>query len=177
MPSVALGPRKREFLVYLAGALFAAGWWTFIDATLLSRYAINPLDPKSPHDGIPVHVAFPDWIPGILSTLGMIIINLIDKEQLKGDDEGGDWQGASWGGSVAWRARLFLFVGFALLAGGLAGSITVLVIKYIVPAYPESFGVNWGIANVAQSIAIMLSAIVLWTAQNAESEYEYSLTL
>lgn len=45
------------------------------------------------------------------------------EQQLKGDDEGGDWQGASWGGSVAWRARLFLFVGFALLAGGLAGSI------------------------------------------------------
>ena len=116
MPSISLGPRKRELLVYLSGALVGRSpfLWPFrahsvcrslqraggpssvsprsgiatrkadsngeSDATLLSRYAIDPLDPSSPHDGIPVHVAFPDWIPGILSTLGMIIINLIDKE-------------------------------------------------------------------------------------------------
>lgn len=54
----------------------------------------------------------------------MIIVNLIDKQQLLSDDEqGGSWADGSWGGGVAWRARLFLFVGFALMAGGLAGSV------------------------------------------------------
>lgn len=49
----------------------------------------------------------------------MIIVNLIDKQRLMSDDWDGSWSS----GGVAWRARLFLFVGFALMAGGLAGSI------------------------------------------------------
>jgi hypothetical protein len=52
----------------------------------------------------------------------MIIVNLIDKAKLTGEDDEGGYEG-SWGGGVVWRARLFLFVGFALMAGGLAGSI------------------------------------------------------
>jgi hypothetical protein len=45
----------------------------------------------------------------------MIIINLIDKDRIKGDDYGS--------ADAVWRARLFLFIGFALMAGGLAGSV------------------------------------------------------
>lgn len=52
----------------------------------------------------------------------MIILNLIDKVKLTGEDDEASY-GGSWGGGVVWRARLFLFVGFALMAGGLAGSI------------------------------------------------------
>lgn len=56
----------------------------------------------------------------------MIVVNLIDKQRLMSDDDdngGGSWGDGAWGGGVAWRARLFLFLGFALMAGGLAGSI------------------------------------------------------
>lgn len=68
-------------------------------------------------------MSFSDWTPGICATLGMIVVNLIDKQMLRSDsDEGSSWDG-SWGGGVAWRARLFLFIGFALMAGGLAGSV------------------------------------------------------
>lgn len=87
----------------------------------------NP-DPNEPIDLVPVFVSFADWVPGLCSTLGMIIVNLIvsisssqlvcwtltrsrstqDKQKLADDDEsGGNWGG----GSVAWRARLFLFMG------------------------------------------------------------------
>ncbi|BGP38974.1 Vacuolar protein sorting-associated protein 68 [Rhodotorula kratochvilovae] len=169
----ALGPRKREFLVYFAGALFAFGWWAFLDASISSAHAQPISDPDTPYDPVPVRVTFADWAPGLCATLGMVIVNLIDKARLMSDDWDGSWSG----GGVAWRARLFLFVGFALMAGGLAGSITVLVIKYIIPHYPENYGVNWGVANVLQSIAIMFSAVVLWTAQNAESDYDYNITL
>lgn len=93
-----------------------------MDAALLSKHAIPILDPDSPYDPIPVHVTFSDWIPGLCSTFGMIIVNLIDKAQLTSDgDEGGNWT------DVAWRAKLFLFMGFALMAGGLAGSIVSIV--------------------------------------------------
>lgn len=101
---------------------FAAGWWMFLDATMLSKHAIPITDPNSPYDPVPVHVTFADWTPGICSTIGMIIVNLIDKQRLMNDDNDGGWSDGFAGGA-AWRARLFLFMGFALMAGGLAGSV------------------------------------------------------
>jgi hypothetical protein len=64
-----------------------------------------------------VHIKFVDWIPGICSALGMLVINSIEKSRLSADS-------FSYSGtSVAWKARLVLFLGFALMAGGLAGSV------------------------------------------------------
>lgn len=42
-------------------------------------------------------------------------INSIEKSRLTADSYSG--------GDVTWKARMVLFVGFALLAGGLAGSV------------------------------------------------------
>lgn len=53
---------------------------------------------------------------------------------------------------------------------------TVLVLKYILNAYPEQY-TYYGYANVSQNVALMLSAVVLWIAQNTSGEYEYNLTL
>ena len=54
----------------------------------------------------------------------MLIINLIDKERLL--------SGGSFGGepNIIWRARLFLFIGFALMAGGLAGSAVSIFLSF-----------------------------------------------
>ena len=52
----------------------------------------------------------------------------------------------------------------------------MLVLKYVLVDYPEQFR-YYGYANVSQSVLMMLSAIVLWFAQNTSSEYEYNLTL
>ena len=117
----------------------------------------------------------------------MLVVNLIDKDRIRGDDYGSP--------EAVWRARLFLFVGFALMAGGLAGSVvrqfcfvslqlqthslcrqSLLVLKYILPDYPEQF-TYYGYANVSQNVALMLSAVVLWIAQSAQGEYDYNLTL
>lgn len=53
---------------------------------------------------------------------------------------------------------------------------TVLVLKYMLHGYPEQFN-YYGYANVSQSVALMLSAVVLWLAHNTSGEYEYNLTL
>jgi hypothetical protein len=51
----------------------------------------------------------------------MLLINLIEKDRIRGDD---------FGDSMAvWRARLFLFVGFAFMAGGQAGGMVSLSSK------------------------------------------------
>jgi len=164
-PNFAFGKHKRAFGVYLAGALFALANWTFIDAAILSSHA----QPEHPTEPIPVHVTFVDWIPGICSLLGMIIVNLIDKDRVRGEDGFGD-------STAVWRARLILFIGFALMAGGLAGSVALLVLKYVVNEYPEQYR-YYGYCNVSQNIALMLSAVVLWISQSAGGEYEYSLTI
>ncbi|KAF8802801.1 UPF0220-domain-containing protein [Phlegmacium glaucopus] len=167
-PEITLGKYRRAMGVYLAGALFALANWTFLDAAILSAHPKSPWGPP-PDTEAPVHVTFVDWIPGICSLLGYLVINLIDKDRVRGDEGFGDSR-------AVWRARLFLFIGFALMAGGLAGSVTVLVLKYILHNYPAQF-TYYGYANVSQSVALMLSAVVLWIAHNTSSEYEYNLTL
>ncbi|EAU89485.1 hypothetical protein CC1G_07711 [Coprinopsis cinerea okayama7 len=168
-PNFTLGKHKRTIGVYLAGALFAIANWAFLDAAILSAHAKVPWEnPDTPTEP-PVHVTFVDWIPGICSLLGYIVINLIDKDRIRGDEGFGDSR-------AVWRARLFLFIGFALMAGGLAGSVTVLVLKYVLPGYTEQFR-YYGYANVSQSVAMMLSAIILWISQSTSNEYEYNLTL
>ena len=131
-PEVSLGRHKRTIGIYLAGALvspFLVAWsqsavltrlsqfalanWTFLDAAILSAHARAPWGENEPP---PVHVTFVDWVPGICSLLGYIIINMIDKDRVRGDIGFGDSR-------AVWRARLILFIGFAFMAGGLAGSM------------------------------------------------------
>jgi hypothetical protein len=50
------------------------------------------------------------------------------------------------------------------------------VLKYIMPDHDDQFK-YYGYAGVSQNVALMLSVIVLWMAQNSSSEYEYNLTL
>ncbi|EPQ26743.1 uncharacterized protein PFL1_05722 [Pseudozyma flocculosa PF-1] len=172
---------KRSFGIYLSGALFALGWWFFLDACIISSLTLKPpRDPSLPFEPPATHISFADWVPGLCATIGMIVVNLIDKQHLT--EAGGTFSfgGGSGGGfsgdSVQWRARLFLFVGFALLAGGLAGSITVLTVKYLVADLPQGFE-YYGVANVVQNSGIMLSTVLLWISQNTESDFEYNLTL
>ena len=80
---------------------------------MLSAHAKVPWDENGDP---PVHVTFVDWIPGICSLLGYAVVNLIDKDRVRGEEGFGDPRSV-------WRARLFLFIGFALMAGGLAGSV------------------------------------------------------
>ncbi|BEI85261.1 hypothetical protein CcaverHIS002_0506620 [Cutaneotrichosporon cavernicola] len=128
-----------------------------------------------PHDRcghiVQVHIAFVDWIPAICSTLGFLVTSMLDKTHLRSA-----FSGDSWGtdGPAAYRARIVLFIGVALMAGGLAGSLTVLILKYI-QANPDY--VYFGIANVGMNAGVMLSAMILWVSQSGSDEYEYQLTV
>lgn len=105
-PTSFLGLHKRDSLINFSGILFFVGWWIFLDAVFQSSL-------QTVEDPNLISVTIADWLPGLCSTFGMILVNLIDKERL-GDEEGS---------SSAYRVRAALFVGFALLAGGVAGGI------------------------------------------------------
>lgn len=51
----------------------------------------------------------------------MLVINSIEKTRLSADSYSYSGTG------VAWKARLVLFLGFALMAGGLAGSVVCTI--------------------------------------------------
>ena len=88
----------------------------------------------------------------------MLVINSIEKSRLSADS-------FSYSGSgVAWKARLVLFLGFALMAGGLAGSVTVLVLKYVIHGYPFPT-LYFGIANVVANGLIMLRYVSMCESQ------------
>lgn len=148
--------------VYLAGILYAIGFWSIVDAAIYSK-TVNALV---------VHVTFVDWIPFICSSLGMIIVNSIEKLNLIGDNNNSFLGGGS--GTQTWAARVILFFGFSLLAGGLAGSFMVLVLKFLMKHYSYPT-LGMGVSNVVCNGSIMLSCIVLWLSQNIEDEYSYSL--
>lgn len=119
---------------------FSLAFFIMVDAAVWSH---------SPKNGSDVHINFVDWLPLIFSSLGMLIINSIEKTRLSADS-------FSYSGSgVAWKARVVLFLGFASLAGGMAGGVTVLVLKYVVPGtvWPT---LSMGVSNVLSNGLVML---------------------
>lgn len=62
----------RTLCIYLSGALYSLGFWLLIDASVYSKKVNASI----------VHVSFIDWIPFICSTLGMIVVNSLDKIDL-----------------------------------------------------------------------------------------------
>lgn len=79
----------------------------------------------------------------------MLIINSIDKTRLSPNSFSYS------GNSVAWKARVVLFLGFASLAGGLAGGIAIFVLKYVLgeAVWPTIY---MGIANLLSNSFVML---------------------
>lgn len=158
--------KLRSIGVYLSGILFAIGFWSMIDASIYSKTVNASI----------VHITFVDWIPFICSTLGMIIVNSIEKSHLLNDNNNSSFLGGGGSNSTAWQARVILFFGFSLLAGGLAGSFMVFIIKFLLNHYTFPT-LGMGVSNIVCNGCIMLSCIVLWLSQNIEDEYSYSLAL
>jgi len=155
----------RSLGVYTSGALFSLAFFSMLDAAVWSK-RIN---------GSNIHISFIDWLPLIFSALGMLIINSIEKTRLSADS-------FSYSGTgVAWKARVVLFLGFASLAGGVAGGIAVLVLKYVFGGEDggdvSSRTILMGASNVVANGLVMLSTVILWLSQNMEDEYAYNLAL
>lgn len=149
--------------VYVSGILYSSAFYYMLDSALWSAH-------KNPSN---VHVGFVDWLPLILCSLGMAIINLVEKSRLNGNNAFGNEYG---GNNDTWQAKVVLFLGFAFLSGGVADSVVILVLKYIIPKYGLPV-LAMGIQNVISSCLVMTSCLILWVAQNMQDDYSYSLQL
>ncbi|CAB4475896.1 unnamed protein product [Rhizophagus irregularis] len=126
-------------------------WWAFIDALVYNR----------------VNVTIEEVITGIITTLGMIIVALIDKSIFSGEFY-------IFPRRMLWRARLYLFFGFTLLVGGLIGSVFYFVYKYLINHYYTSDNEYYfGVAVVVQNGCILMSSLILLIGQYSNNEAKY----
>ncbi|PVV04862.1 hypothetical protein BB560_000622 [Smittium megazygosporum] len=132
--------KLQKYATYTSGALFAIGWWLFIDGLIVARHTVD----------FGVNIGLEDWVPGLLATFGMLITNSIDLSSL--NDESDFEYGSS---RIANRVKLMLFIGIALIAGGVAGSFAILVIKYTNAGEPGKEALYTGITGVAQTLLIL----------------------
>ena len=117
---------------------FSLAFYVMLDSAVWSKSARN---------GSNVHIKFVDWLPLVFSSLGMLIINSVEKTRLSADS-------FSYSGSgVAWKARVVLFLGFAALAGGMAGGVTVFVLKFVVPGVSMP-ALGMGIENIVSNALV-----------------------
>lgn len=152
----------RSVTMYVSGVLYSMGLWLMIDASIFSK-TINASI---------VHVGFVDWVPFICSTLGMIVVNSLDKVQLVNANGGGFDSGIS---PLQWQARIVLFIGFSLLAIGFSGSILILVLKYVIKGFTEYPTIKMGTENVGANVSVMASCTILWIVSTMQEDNSLAL--
>ena len=118
---------------FLSGIIVAIGWYVFLDALVQARTqcitwtagdTFNPSNCTEVHQN-PNLVAPPGlvsgtyWVPGILGTGGVVMLNLISWEAVTDDSAFGD--------GVSAKAKMFVFVALVLMFCSLGGAIWVLV--------------------------------------------------
>ncbi|KAI7896164.1 uncharacterized protein EV154DRAFT_282259 [Mucor mucedo] len=130
IPDLIVKP-QRSTGVYLAGILFSLGWWIFLDAYIISIKSPEPL-------------TLVDWMPGIASSLGLLIINFIGRAYFQGEEHV----------ESVWKMRTSLLTGFTLITGGFAGSLCVPVFNKIY------------YSGIIQNCLILASVIIFWIMQN-----------
>ncbi|KAJ3091443.1 hypothetical protein HK100_007178 [Physocladia obscura] len=146
-----LFPSRTKAVGYLSGALFAFGWWLFIDGLVFASTRVSDDSPP---------IRFEHWLPGILSTLSLIIVNLIDKDSLNADD-------FSYAGSnVACKARACAFIGITMAMGALGGGFAILALKYLMPGLSGE-DIYFGVMIALQNILIFVGSMTLWFGRNS----------
>eukprot|EP01113_Clastostelium_recurvatum_P018570 TRINITY_DN2189_c0_g1_i1.p1 TRINITY_DN2189_c0_g1~~TRINITY_DN2189_c0_g1_i1.p1 ORF type:complete len:150 (-),score=21.85 TRINITY_DN2189_c0_g1_i1:100-549(-) len=142
------GSRTSMLLCYGGGICFALGWWLWIDACAFSA---TQLDAK---------IDFGYWIPGIVSSFALILINIVSPAALD--------TSASWDNSMLARARGFLFFAFTIAFGGLIASVWLAIVHWFNDTSISNFP---GIALILQSSFIFLAAVMVRFAKLPEDGY------
>ena len=97
------GAQFAEYGTGVAGALFGAGWWVWIDAVTCAYRKIP----------------FAHHLPGIIMTLSIILINCVGKHELSNTF-----------GNSASRAKLWMLVSYVISMAALIGSLWSLAQNY-----------------------------------------------
>ncbi|GAX76275.1 hypothetical protein CEUSTIGMA_g3719.t1 [Chlamydomonas eustigma] len=133
----------------VSGVLFGAGWWFWADAIALS-----------PH-----RVPFDQYLPGIIATLALVMINLIRKDELADIDPFDD---ASY-----CRARVWLFLSYVVSFASLVAAVWVMIQHY--SSNPDfTPAEKWpGAAGIFQVSFILGSALLFFISRTPGNSSSY----
>ncbi|KAJ9459559.1 Transmembrane protein 50-like protein [Diplonema papillatum] len=129
-----------------AGVLFSVGWWWFIDGLIIANQGDH-------------HFTFVTWIPGLLSTLGLIGVNMLNPADLREDGLGGD--------DEVTRAKVFFFISWLFIFGGLVAAVWICLSDYS----QESTSSNYpGVAIIMQTVVITFASVVFWMRRSGQDD-------
>lgn len=113
-----------------AGAFFGAGWWFFVDSVAVSSS----------------HIPFSQYLPGIIATLALIMINSVRRDELLSYD--------TYDEGMYCRSRIWLLMAYALSLGAIAGSVLVMLHR------------GGEVSSILQVACILGAALVLFTSRS-----------
>nr|GMD80826.1 transmembrane protein 50 homolog [Ipomoea batatas] len=115
----------------VAGAVFGAGWWFWVDAVVCSA----------------VKISFLHYLPGIFASLAALMFNCVRKEDIDYSpyDEG------------EWRLKLWLFIAYVVSFVSLAASVGLLIQDALMQTGPSAWT---GVAGVLQCVFVLIRIAV-----------------
>ena len=129
-------PCPTEYGTGISGALFGLGWWFFIDAIVVA-----PVGTK---------IGFTKYLPGILSTIALVLINAVRLDEISEvdpfDDDG-----------VYCRSRLWLLIAYCVCASSIAGATIVFL---------SSSATGIGLGSIIQVSCILGSALLFFVSRS-----------
>ncbi|KAL3152564.1 Transmembrane protein 50B [Trebouxia sp. C0010 RCD-2024] len=145
-----LSSKPKEYSPGIAGALFGAGWWCWLDVFVHSA-AVD-------HNHVPITY----HIPGCVATFALVIMNITSRTELaESDDYNTD-------DNFAGRSKLLLFISYLTAFGAVAGSVAVLI-----SCVQQQSLVEVGVGSVVQCGLVLLSGLLLWAFRTESSGYGY----
>ena len=143
---------QETLLSYFSGALFAFAWWLWIDANVYTNYIEDD-----------VGIYFPHYLPAIVGTIGMIMVNAVSWSDLNNNSLFSN-------DGVSTKARVWLFVAFIIQFGALIAAIWIGIVHWfqneVVPK--TQYG---GVAIIIQNLLIFAAALIYRFAKPQEEEF------
>ncbi|TKW39840.1 hypothetical protein SEVIR_1G206000v4 [Setaria viridis] len=126
----------------VAGAVFGAGLWFWVDAVVCSAAA----------------VPFLHYLPGFFASFAALMFNCVNREDI------GDGYYSPYDDSE-WRVKLWLFISYVVSFVSLAGAVGFLVQDALTETGPSAWT---GTAGVLQCVCVLVSGLIYWTCHSED---------
>ncbi|KAG4107057.1 hypothetical protein H8356DRAFT_1286353 [Neocallimastix lanati (nom. inval.)] len=142
-----MGKNTTSFWCCVAGMLFGAGWWLFIDTYI---WDVN----KNKENGDMRSIV--SYIPGILGTVGFLFVNIIPKSSLNSEE-------------ISSFRRFAMLIAFSVTFSSLISSFWIFFAKYT----SENYTLWVGFVILIQSILLFISTYLFRFTRSTEEYSQY----